>query len=894
MTAPPDPPAFAPDDRISSFADALDGRYRLERELGAGGMATVYLAEDVRHHRPVAIKVLHPELSAILGPERFLKEIELTASLQHPHILPLFDSGSAGGLLYYVMPLVDGETLRARLERERQLPLADAVQIASEVADALQYAHGRSIVHRDIKPENILLQNGHALVADFGIALAVQQAGGSRMTQTGLSLGTPQYMSPEQAMGERSVDARTDIYSLGAVTYEMLVGQPPFTGPNAQAIVAQVLTAEPPRPSTHRRSVPPHVDEAVETALAKLPADRFASPREFAEALVGRGSATRAAARGMRGARGAGAVAHRRGRMVALACACGVVAMALGAAAAAWYLRRDEVAPLPVRFVMQTSDTAGPAVIYGGPYAVSPDGRTIAYIGGSAHRLFVRPLGELVPHVIAGPDRALFPAFSPDGKWIAFVAGAQLAKVSVDGGAVVPIADIDADATVDGITWARDHIVFARNGELFTVSATGGVPTILSRPDSAHGEHEMYWPRAVGDGTTILYTSALSVRASNWKIGAISLDDGRKTVLELPGVSALGVADGALLYATVSHAIMAVPFDLRRRRLGGSAVLVIDSVNTGRWGDPMAALSARGTLVYETGASERELDLVSAGGAITPLPMDRKLVSSFPRFSPDGRRLALSVLDGSVMDIWIYEMASNTLQRFTTGGGDRAEWTPDGKRLLFRTDRNGTEQLWWQRADAGEPAESLFTGPAPTPEGVMSPDGAYLVYRLNDRKNGRDLWFRHLTGDPRPTPLATSSTDDLMPRVSPSGKWVAYVSEVSGRREVYVRSFPALGGVFQVSTGGGDEPLWSRDGSRIFYRSGRDFIAATLSLGAEDIQVAKRQKLFEGDYALGDIHADWDVAPDGRFLVVNPLRNTQTIVVHDWRGELEARLRGSH
>ncbi|HMA03683.1 MAG TPA: serine/threonine-protein kinase, partial [Gemmatimonadaceae bacterium] len=252
MTVPSDQPAFAGDERISSLTRALIDRYRFERELGAGGMATVYLAEDVRHHRPVAIKVLHPELSAILGPERFLKEIELTASLQHPHILPLFDSGSADGLLYYVMPLVEGETLRARLERERQLPVADAVQIASEVADALHYAHGRNVVHRDIKPENILLQNGHALVADFGIALAVQQAGGSRMTQTGLSLGTPQYMSPEQAMGERSVDARTDIYSLGAVTYEMLAGQPPFTGPNAQSIVAQVLTAEPPLPSTHR------------------------------------------------------------------------------------------------------------------------------------------------------------------------------------------------------------------------------------------------------------------------------------------------------------------------------------------------------------------------------------------------------------------------------------------------------------------------------------------------------------------------------------------------------------------------------------------------------------------------------------------------------------------
>src|SRR6185503_7090885 len=242
--------------------------------------------EDVRHRRRVALKVLYPELSAVLGPERFLKEIELTASLQHPHILPLFDSGEADGQLFYVMPFVDGETLRGRLEREKQLSVADALRIAGEVADALQYAHERGVIHRDIKPENILLQGGHALVADFGIALAVQQAGGQRMTQTGLSLGTPQYMAPEQAMGDKTIDARADIYALGAVTYEMLAGEPPFTGPTAQAIVARVLTVAPAPISQTRATVPPHVDHTVLTALAKLPADRFASAVAYASALA--------------------------------------------------------------------------------------------------------------------------------------------------------------------------------------------------------------------------------------------------------------------------------------------------------------------------------------------------------------------------------------------------------------------------------------------------------------------------------------------------------------------------------------------------------------------------------------------------------------------------------
>jgi eukaryotic-like serine/threonine-protein kinase len=262
---------------ISRLRTAVADRYRIERELGQGGMATVYLAHDLRHERDVAIKVLHPELGAALGGDRFLAEIRTTARLQHPHILPLLDSGTADGLLYYVMPYVSGETLRARLVREQQLPLDDALRIAREVADALEAAHSLGIIHRDIKPENILLQRGHAVVADFGIALAVQQAGGQRMTQTGLSLGTPQYMSPEQAMGEKTIGVRSDIYALGAVTYEMLAGDPPFTGSSVQAIVARVLTEKPTPLHTLRDTIPPGVEHAVLTALAKLPADRFAT-----------------------------------------------------------------------------------------------------------------------------------------------------------------------------------------------------------------------------------------------------------------------------------------------------------------------------------------------------------------------------------------------------------------------------------------------------------------------------------------------------------------------------------------------------------------------------------------------------------------------------------------
>src|SRR5689334_3572804 len=271
---------------VTRLQQALSDRYRIDGEIGAGGMATVFLAQDLRHDRKVALKLLRPELSAVIGAERFLAEIKLTANLQHPHILPLFDSGEADAHLFYVMPFVEGESLRARLNREKQLPVADAVRIATEVASALDYAHRHGVVHRDIKPENVLLHDGRALVADFGIALAASKAGGNRMTETGMSLGTPHYMSPEQAMGEREITARSDIYALGCVLYEMLTAEPPFEGATAQAVVARVLTESPRSLRPQRKSIPPHVEAAVLTALEKLPADRFESAKAFAEALA--------------------------------------------------------------------------------------------------------------------------------------------------------------------------------------------------------------------------------------------------------------------------------------------------------------------------------------------------------------------------------------------------------------------------------------------------------------------------------------------------------------------------------------------------------------------------------------------------------------------------------
>ena len=430
-------------DRLSA---ALAARYRIERELGAGGMATVYLAHDLKHDRDVAIKVLHPDLGAALGGERFLSEIRTTARLQHPHILPLLDSGAADGLLYYVMPLVTGETLRARLAREKQLPIADALSIAREVADALGYAHGLGVIHRDIKPENILLQNGHALVADFGIALAVQSAGGTRMTQTGLSLGTPQYMSPEQAMGERAIDARSDIYALGAVTYEMLTGDPPFTGSTVQAIVARVLTERPPLPSTVRDTVPPAVERAVMRALAKLPADRFATPTDFVAAF------DRAPGEVVETARHTARSSPATYGLAALSL--------LLAATTIWTLRRASTNGAPadastVRSYETTivlADSAPMAYIGSAPlgvglpaFAVSPDGTMLVYVAqaGATTRLYKRAMDASTVESLAGTEGAYAPFFAPDGKSVGYFAGGSVHRVSVaGGGAPVSIAQI--------------------------------------------------------------------------------------------------------------------------------------------------------------------------------------------------------------------------------------------------------------------------------------------------------------------------------------------------------------------------------------------------------------------------------------------------------------------
>ncbi len=444
---------------------ALADRYRIERELGAGGMATVYLADDIKHDRKVAIKVLRPELAAVIGADRFLKEIKTTANLQHPHILGLIDSGNTDGTLWYAMPFVDGESLRDRLNREKQLPIADATRIATEVAGALDYAHRHGVIHRDIKPENILLHDGSALVADFGIALAASTAG-TRMTETGMSLGTPHYMSPEQAMGEREITARSDVYALGCIAYEMLAGEPPFNGPTAQAIIARVMTEEPRSLTLQRKTIPLHIEAAINQALQKLPADRFASAADFAAALATTTTAFTTSNSRLAPPR----PSSLRSRLSFLGLVSALVIVAL------WgWLRRPPAAEANWLSVA-LGDTLRLSQA-GIPIAFSPDGRTVVFRDDLQNgHLWMKQQGQLEPSPIPGTERAQSPAFSRDGQWLAFIADGVLKKVKPSGGAVITITDSMAPSGY-GMAWLDDGTIVYPSligDQLRRISAEGG------------------------------------------------------------------------------------------------------------------------------------------------------------------------------------------------------------------------------------------------------------------------------------------------------------------------------------------------------------------------------------------------------------------------------------
>ena len=888
-------------DPLTQLRTSLATHYEIEREIGAGGMATVYLARDLRHDRHVALKVLKPDLGAVLGVERFLSEIKVTANLQHPNLLPLFDSGEAEGLLYYVMPFVEGESLRARLDREKQLPIDEAIRISVAIANALEYAHSHGVIHRDLKPENILLQSGQPVIADFGIALAVSNAGGNRITQTGLSLGTPAYMSPEQATGDRVIDARSDIYSLGAMTYEMLTGEPPHTGSTSQAVIARMLT-EKPRPIRNtREAVPEYVEATVQRALEKLPADRFSSVRQYADGLQGRGdfaaSTSFSAARLATVRRRVEWSERVRDPLVLALAALSLVLIGV----VAW-LRGHEVedVSMPVRFVLSTPDSARPQVNTPWPGAISTDGRTLVYFGGSPKgpALYVQHTDQLDARLIPGTVGASQPIFSPDGQWLAFQLEGKQKKVRLDGTSPINVADAGSQNGADWTT--RDEMVFGAEltfHGLSRVSASGGKLQEFTRPDTSKGETDHLWPIAFPDGKTVVFT-VWSGSLASAKLATASLDGGDVIPLGIPGIRPLAVIDHILVYVQSDGAVMAMRLDRSGRHTAGTPAPVLDPVGVRQNlnGNSEIFVSKGGALLTSRGGNNTRLAWIARDGKVTPISAETRQFGA-PRLSPDGTRIAVEIRETEKSAIWIYEIATGTFSRLSSAEeATSPSWTPDGNSVVY-TALGTTKRyaVWRQNADGGSPAEKLFDALGFTLQSVIAPDGRSVVY-VGYADNDWQLFRVALDSPTVARRYVEHVIGRLPPAFSPDGKWVMISSgdRSANNSEVYVRSYPDPTARVQVSAGGGDNTVWSPDGSRVYYTAGGRIMSATIATTPR-VRVVARDTVFSAaPQMIGSGPATIvDVARDGRFLGLVTNRNDyELVVVPNWLPELRRRLAG--
>jgi Tol biopolymer transport system component len=875
------------------LAAALAERYRIERELGAGGMATVYLAQDIRHDRQVALKVLKPELAAVLGGDRFVVEIKTTAALQHPHILPLFDSGTADGFLYYVMPYIQGETLRSKLDRETQLGVDEAVRLTREVADALDYAHRHGVIHRDIKPENILLHDGRPMVADFGIALALSAAAGGRMTETGLSLGTPHYMSPEQATAEKELSPRSDIYSLGCVLYEMLSGSPPHVGATAQQIVMKIVM-EPAQPVTQlRRSVPPNVAAAVAKALEKLPADRFETAKAFAEALGNPGYALAATM----AYPAVGASGRSRGTRVLWPAAL-LLALALGA----WgWLRPGPVTPVRwLSLALPDSQSLGSGLAF--RLALSPDGERVAYVGAGAgaaalSKIWLRRLDALSATALPGTDEGYNPSFSPDGRRLAFISGnpRTVRVISLAGGSAVSLTDSLVDR--GGLAWGYDGYIYydghLTGDGIARVRENGGAPEIVSRADSARGEFYHNGPAPLPNRRGVLM--AIVRQATNpeaTEVGVVDLRTGEHKSL-IRGVAGVYSPTGHLLYVTADGTLMAAPFDQDRLEITGEAVALTAGVSVRGVSRVDLALGG-GNLMYSSGSGElgfRELVWTARNGAATPIDPGWTANIGNPRLSPDGRRVAVSLATGSNVDIWVKQLDQGPVLKLSPTGGQAASWSSDGRSVLYINPSTGIQRV---PADGSAlPATVRPAGYGRLQSAAVSPDGQWLVYGQN-----LNLYRMRTSGDTVRQEIAATQAVEIGPTISPDGRWLAYSSDESGRFEVYVRPFPETQTTrWLVSTRGGGIPRWSRDGKELFFISSTgDLVAVPVNPGPV-FSFGVPAVLFATEpFGAGNVSIAYDVHPDGKRFVMlrtvgSAVRRDELILVESLFEELEAKVK---
>ncbi len=816
-------------DILATLRPALADRYEIERELGAGGMATVYLVRDIKHDRQVALKVLRPELALVLGAERFLAEIRITARLDHPHILTLIDSGDVDGVLYYVLPYVRGESLRDKLTREQQLSIPEALAITRQVASALDHAHKQGVIHRDIKPENILLHEGEAMLADFGIALAVKEAGGSRLTETGLSLGTPQYMSPEQATGERQPTARSDIYSLAAVLYEMLAGEPPVTGPNAQAMIAKLLTEKPISLRVVRNTVPESVNRAVEQALSKVPADRFASTAEFVKALDANDNAER---KPSNHPSFASATTWRKAApwFVAVTSVAAILFLV-------WYNK-----PAP-RLELGRSDQLTAELGLEIQPAISPDGKLVAYASGNSARMrvFIRPVGggRTIPLSDDSTAVETHPRWSPDGSSLLFLARNGVSVAPALGGtsnAIISGTDVHF---VTSAAWSPDgrEIAFIRNDSVLVSPVDGGAARLVGTgPYELHsaawspdgrwiaciaGNSESVFPGpgfsniapsrlvlfpAIGGAATTLFPSHDFTQSPVWtddsrRILFVSNRDGPRDVYAL-SLSSSGKPNGAPVRMTTGLGAISISLTERGKRL----VYAVYFVQANIWSLPVP-----------TGAP------TNTQGA-TQLTTSHQVVE-YLTISHDGRWLLFdSDLKGNA-DLYRMPIGGGPAEQLTSDSAAEfgPDLSPDGRSVAFHTWRRGTRDVVVKSLDGGA-IEDVVAGPSQASFPAWSPDGNALTYFDQLPPYGVFVVRRKPAGG-WSAPTMVSALIGVLPQWSPDGREIAFSSGtgVTVATDIYV--VPAVGGTERKVYGGtpglpaASKIIWSRDGKTLFFKA---------------------------------------------------------------------------
>ena len=887
------------------------GPYEILAPAGGGGMGEVYRAKDTRLDRIVAIKVL-PDHAAGLAEsrERFEREARAIAGLNHPHICVLYDVGHQDDTEFLVMEFIEGETLAHRLLKG-PLPLQQVLQYAIQIADALDKAHRMGVTHRDLKPANIMLTKSGIKLLDFGLAKLQSNAATTsplselttakdNITAQGTIIGTLQYMAPEQ-LESKEVDARTDIFALGAVVYEMATGKKAFGGTSHASVISAIMSSDPPPMSTLQPMSPPALDRAVKRCLAKDPDKRWQTASDLREELqwIGDSEMQTPAAGAAFPSKAAPAVG--KGRQLLLWSAVSL-AIAVLTGLLAWNFKPAASSALPViRSVIalppgqQLDGLNSPAV------ALSADGSRLAYVAirDGVSQIYLRPLDSLEATPIPGTENGASPFFSADGQWIGFFAGGKLRKIPISGGTSVALDDA---TTPRGATWSsRGVIVFAPTsaGGLQQIPDAGGSATPLTQFKKGETTHR--WPQFLPGGRSLLFAVGSGFAAgggANLHIVGYSVSAGQQYDVAQTGTQPEYVP-GYLVYIQAgTGTLMAVPFDAKRMAVTGTAIPAVESVlQSTPTAAAQYAVSENGSLVYVGGeqTSQRNLVWVSRDGSEQTLAAPPRRYQA-PRLSPDGRRIAASI-DSPTPQVWIYDLTRDALTRLTFEGtyNRSPTWTPDGKRVAVISNKDGALNIYSQSADGGGSMERLNESKNITNPSSFSPDGRLLAMDEIDPVTQQDIAVLQVS-DHKEQPFLHTVFNESAARFSPDGHWLAYASDESGRREIYVQSFPGPEGKWQISTDGGTEPVWNPKGHELFYRNGDKMMAVDIST-QPNFSAGKPRMLFAGQFvAAAGSDPNYDVSPDGqRFLMLEEAEpgtstaSAQIIVVQNWVNELKRR-----